>query len=99
HLTHWVGEGVAARPAPDLKLRVYRDARLAEAIYCDASSRYAALAGVPHIDDQVLATQWPRNCLLNSWLATCLQQGHGFSTAQRPRLTDSVNPVDLVPDT
>lgn len=85
HLTHWFGDGLAARPDPDLKLRVYRDARLAEAIYCDASSRYAALAGVPHIDDRVLATQWPRNCLLNKWLAYCLQQGHGFSAAQRPR--------------
>lgn len=85
HLTHWFGEGDQARPDPDLKLRVYRDAGLAEAIYCDTSSRYAALAGVPYIDDQVLAAQWPRNRLLNKWLAYCLQQGHGFSVAHRPR--------------
>lgn len=85
HLTHWFGEGEDARPDPDLKLRIYRDAGLAEAIYCDTSSRYAALAGVPDIHDRVLAAQWPRNVLLNKWLAYCLQQGHGFSAAHRPR--------------
>lgn len=85
HLTHWFGEGDNARPDPDLKLRVYRDAQLAEAIYCDSASRYAALAGVPHIGDEVLATQWQRNVLLNKWLAWCLQQSHGFGGAQRPR--------------
>lgn len=96
HLTHWFGEGDDARPDPDLKLRIYRDAGLAEAIYCDASSRYAALAGVPDIDDQVLATQWPRNQLLNKWLAWCLQQGHGFSGAHRPRsLANAETDIDL----
>lgn len=85
YLTHWFGQGDEARPDPDLKLRIYRDARLAEAIYCDAASRYAALAGVPQIDAYVAATQWPRNLLLNKWLAYCLQQGHGFSAAHRPR--------------
>src|SRR5699024_6355108 len=87
HLTHWFGDGANARPDPDLRLRIYRDARLVEAIYCDASSRYAALAGVPHIDGRVLAAQWPRNLLLNKWLAYCLQQGHGFSGAHRPRMS------------
>lgn len=85
HLTHWFGEGDGARPDPDLKLRIYRDARLAEAIYCDSASRYVAMAGAPFIEDDVLAAQWPRNQLLNKWLAYCLQQGHGFSAAHRPR--------------
>ncbi len=85
HLTYWFGEGKGAQADPDLRLRVYRDAQLAEAIYCDAQSRYAALAGVPHIDDEVLAAQWPRNLLLNKWLAYCLQQGHSFGGAHRPR--------------
>lgn len=97
HLTHWFGEGDQARPDPDLRLRVYRDAGLVEAIYCDASSRYAALAGVPHIDDRVLAAQWPRNLLLNKWLAWCLQQGHGFTGVDRPRrLADAIDTVDVV---
>ncbi|RJS92407.1 DUF1249 domain-containing protein [Salinisphaera sp. Q1T1-3] len=85
NLTYWFGEGAAAHPDPDLTLRVYRDAELAEAIYCDARSRYAALAGVPNIDEDVLSEQWPRNLLLNKWLAYCLAQGHGFGGANRPR--------------
>ncbi len=75
-----------ARADPDLTLRLYRDAQLAEAIYCDARSRYASLAGVPDIDDAVLDSQWPRNLLLNKWLAYCLAQGHSFGGANRPRV-------------
>lgn len=85
NLTYWFGEGEAARPDPDITLRVYRDAELAEAIYCDARSRYAALAGVPNIDEDVLSEQWPRNLLLNKWLAYCLAEGHSFGGANRPR--------------
>lgn len=85
NLTYWFGQGDAARPDPDISLRLYRDAQLAEAIYCDARSRYAALAGLPDIDEDVLDTQWSRNLLLNKWLAYCLAQGHSFGGAQRPR--------------
>lgn len=100
NLTYWFGEGDLMWPDPDLTLRIYRDARLAEAIYCDAHSRYAALAGVPEIDEAVLDTQWSRNLLLNKWLAYCLGQGHGFCGANRPRnvrksdLADSVVGAD-----
>lgn len=93
HLTYWFGEGDQAHPDPDLRLRVYRDAQLVEAIYCDTRSRYAALAGVPDIHDDVLASQWPRNLFLNKWLAYCLSHGHGFGGAHRPRgecLTETV---------
>lgn len=85
HLTYWFGEGERARPDPDLTLRLYRDAQLAEAVHYDARSRYVSLAGGPDIDAAVLGTQWPRNLLLNKWLAYCLARGHGFGTANRPR--------------
>ena len=87
NLTYWFGEGDNAHPDPNLRLRIYRDAQLAEAIYCDRRSRYAALAGVPDIDEAVLASQWPRNMLLNKWLAYCLSRGHSFGGAHRPRQT------------
>ncbi len=86
HLTYWFGEGQSLRADPDLRLRLYRDAELVEAISCDARSRYVALAGVPEIDDDVLNSQWPRNLLLNKWLAYCLAQGHSFGGAHRPRI-------------
>lgn len=86
HMTHWFEVDDEWRADPDIHLRLYRDAQLVEAIYCDARSRYAALAGVPDIDRYVLAHQWPRNVLLNKWLAYCLAQGHSFGGAHRPRL-------------
>lgn len=85
NLTYWFGEGEEAWPDPDITLRLYRDAQLVEAVYCDAKSRYASLAGVPDIDEAVLDAQWPRNLLLNKWLAYCLAQDHCFGGAQRPR--------------
>lgn len=75
HLTYWFdGDGGERHADPDLAVRVYRDAQLAEATRRDAHSCHAALA-----------EQWQRNLLLNKWLAFCLQQGHGFGMAHRPR--------------
>ena len=85
HLTYWFGPEEAQRADPDLTVRIYRDAELAEAVHCDSASRYAAIAGVDLAHGDVLNAQWPRNLLLNKWLAYCLQQGHGFSGAHRPR--------------
>ena len=86
HLTYWFEDGEGPRADPDLAVRVYRDAGLAEAIRCDAHSRYAALAGIDLEEGRVVSEQWQRNLLLNKWLAFCLQQGHGFGMAHRPRL-------------
>lgn len=85
HLTYWFEDGEARRADPDLAVRVYRDAELAEAIRCDSHSRYAALAGIDLEEGRVVTEQWERNLLLNKWLAFCLQQGHGFGMAHRPR--------------
>lgn len=85
HLTYWFDDDSGPRADPDLAVRIYRDAQLAEAIRCDAHSRYAALAGITLEDGRVVTQQWERNLLLNKWLAFCLQQGHGFGMAHRPR--------------
>lgn len=83
NLTYWFG--VPAHPDPDLTIRLYRDAELAEAVHCDVASRYAAIHGLDLAEGDMLNAQWPRNLLLNKWLAYCLQQGHGFYAADRPR--------------
>lgn len=85
HLTYRFDDGGDERADPDLTVRVYRDAQLAEAIRCDAHSRYAALAGIDLEEGRVVTAQWERNLVLNKWLAFCLQQGHGFGMAHRPR--------------
>lgn len=74
HLTYWFEDGEETVADPDLAVRVYRDAQLAEATGRGSHSRHTGLA-----------EQWQRNLLLNKWLAFCLQQGHGFGMAHRPR--------------
>jgi hypothetical protein len=85
HLTYWFDGDDGPRPDPDLTVRVYRDARLAEAVCCDAHSRYATLAGIDLEEGRVVTAQWERNLLLSKWLAFCLHHGHGFGMAHRPR--------------
>lgn len=85
HLTYRFELADGWRDDPDLSVRVYRDAHLAEAIRCDAHSRYAALAGIELEEGEVVRAQWQRNLFLNKWLAFCLRQGHGFGLANRPR--------------
>ena len=63
---------------PDLELRVYHDARLAEVTACGRWVRHESLehvrAGIP----AQLGERWLRNMLLNKWLDYCLERGHGF---------------------
>jgi uncharacterized protein YqiB (DUF1249 family) len=62
--------------APDLAVRVYHDARVAEAsgLGRDAGRR-APIAARPA---QRLGPRWSRNMLLNKWLEYCVDRGHRF---------------------
>ncbi len=55
---------------PDLTVRVYRDARLAEAM---ALSGFAVASAVV---ERELAQRWHRNTVLNKWLEYCIDSGH-----------------------
>jgi hypothetical protein len=63
---------------PDLEVRVYHDARLAEASRCARWVRHPGLstlrAGLP----TALGERWLRNMLLNKWLDYCSERGHRF---------------------
>jgi uncharacterized protein YqiB (DUF1249 family) len=66
---------------PDLEIRVYHDARLAEASACGQWIRHRSLehvrAGIP----AQLGERWLRNMMLNKWLDYCLERGHEFMPA------------------
>jgi uncharacterized protein YqiB (DUF1249 family) len=74
-------EGTVADP--DLEIRVYHDARLAEASACGRWIRHQSLeqvrAGIP----AQLGERWLRNMMLNKWLDYCLERGHEFTPAAR----------------
>lgn len=72
--------------APDMWIKVYRDARVAEALDCGQRPTWLAkIFGDVQAHDY-LHDQWGRNHLLSRWLDYLLEQGHGFAIAARPRL-------------
>ncbi len=77
-LTHRFEGAAGPLDDPDLELRVYHDARLAEVTACGRWVRHQSLehvrAGIP----AQLGERWLRNMLLNKWLDYCLGRGHGF---------------------
>jgi uncharacterized protein YqiB (DUF1249 family) len=63
---------------PDLELRVYHDARLAEVTNCGRWVSHQSLELVRTGIPRQLGERWLRNMLLNKWLDYCLERGHGF---------------------
>jgi uncharacterized protein len=66
---------------PDLELRVYHDARLAEVTACGRWVRHESLEHVREGIPRQLGERWLRNMLLNKWLDYCLERGHAFVVA------------------
>ena len=74
-LTYAFGPGSDGPDAPDLEVRVYHDARVAEA---------HALGGGPSgVEAERLGSRWSRNMMLNKWLEYCVDRGHRFGRARR----------------
>jgi hypothetical protein len=78
------GEGAPVAD-PDLEVRVYHDARLAEASRCGRWGRHPALANVQARLPAALGERWLRNMMLNKWLDYCAERGHGFPVAAGTR--------------
>ena len=68
-LTHRFDACSSKESLPDLQVRIYHDARVAEVI--------------PPLDNQAqppsLAWRWVANRFLSRWLKYCLGEGHGFA--------------------
>lgn len=86
-LTHVFGDGESGRSPlgsdPDVRLRVYHDARQVEVL----DLRQTALPLHADYRPPALDSKWRLNLFLGKWLAYCLHQGHRFgasSTAWLP---------------
>jgi len=78
-LTYLFQDAAGPVADPDLELRVYHDARLAEASGC---GRWVMHPGLRHIRatlSMTLGERWLRNMMLNKWLDYCTECGHGFA--------------------
>lgn len=78
-LTYWFEEGEAECIAdPDLTVRLYHDARLAEARGVCTSHRHAVLRALANGHSVELDRRWHSNIMLNKWLDYLLETGHRF---------------------
>jgi uncharacterized protein YqiB (DUF1249 family) len=71
---------------PDLEIRVYHDARLAEARTDAARPAHAGLRALRaralrEASEEALGARWARNMMLNKWLEYCAERGHRFDAA------------------
>lgn len=72
------GTAVAALRDPDLQIRVYHDARLAEVQSCARWHRHEVLESIRSECARALGDRWLRNVMLNKWLDYCVDRGHRF---------------------
>lgn len=64
---------------PELEVRVYHDARLAEARGSAAQPAHAALRALRETLPPAVGPRWTSNMLLNKWLEYCADRGHRFA--------------------
>ena len=75
---HFDGDGGTVTSLPDIQVRVYHDARLAEAHAWAQSHQHPRLSDWRRGLDQDLDERWARNVMLNKWLEYCLERGYRF---------------------
>jgi uncharacterized protein YqiB (DUF1249 family) len=61
---------------PDIKVRLYLDGQLAEAMQFSGDHRHAELRRLSRVHRHELNNRWRRNMLLNKWLDYLMDQGH-----------------------
>ncbi len=67
---------------PDMSVRIYHDARVAEAQGWSQSHDHAALRRFRNGLERELDQRWARNTMLNKWLEYCVERGHRFPQVQ-----------------
>jgi hypothetical protein len=63
---------------PDMRVRVYHDARLVEAQGWATRHEHEALRRLRGAAERELDQRWARNTMLNKWLEYCIDRGHGL---------------------
>ena len=81
-LTYRFDDGGVQVSDPDMQIRVYRDAGLAEALSCAQWHKHPIFSGwqTPAVRDARpdMRARWRRNMMLNKWLDYCVERGHIF---------------------
>jgi uncharacterized protein YqiB (DUF1249 family) len=77
-LTYLFPEGDDLTTYPDMRVRIYHDARLVEAQEWATQHEHEALRRLRGAAERELDQRWARNTMLNKWLEYCIDRGHGF---------------------
>ena len=78
NLTYYFHDDEGSFPAPDMQVRMYHDAQVAEVISCGRrrGKRHASYNRM--FNRYSLSEKWRMNRFLQKWLGYCLMQGHRF---------------------
>ena len=90
-LTYIFDEHGQSVPDPDLRVRIYHDARMAEAMGCTRHHLHAALRRFDPGPGSELSRRWTRNVMLNKWLEYCADKGHVFRLNTRAEAPPSIS--------
>ena len=77
-LTYWFPEDSGCVADPNLVVRVYHDAKLAEAMEGCSEHRHRLLREIARASVE-LDRRWARNMMLNKWLDYLFDMGHSLS--------------------
>ena len=83
-LTYLFTTGEEVQTYPDMRVRIYHDARLVEAQEWAPESavkgtyEHEILRRLRGAAERELDQRWARNTMLNKWLEYCFDRGHGF---------------------
>jgi len=83
NLTYLLPDQPSAPAYPDMGVRLYHDARLAEAQEWPAKHLHPGLRRLRRRMERELDQRWARNVMLNKWLEYCVERGHRFAPAAR----------------
>jgi uncharacterized protein YqiB (DUF1249 family) len=75
-LTYFFVENGERIADPDMKIRVYLDGRLAEAMSFCGQHRHAEIRRLTRAHRHALNSRWRHNIVLNKWLEYLMDQGH-----------------------
>jgi uncharacterized protein len=82
-LTYAIPEAAGTVQYPDMRVRIYHDAHLAEALEWASAHNQHVLKALRIQAERELDQRWARNVMLNKWLEYCVERGHRFSSATR----------------
>ena len=91
HLSYQFADEEGSFAAPDVVVRMYHDAQLAEVL--SHGSKRGRCEYDRSRQCSSLNAKWKVNRFLQKWLGYCLRQGHGFSPA-REQMSEAIQVVE-----